>query len=603
MASRRCGGMQHTTNPTRQCCRSWGVTHPLYTPYALGVTLSSCMRTQIHARQCEKSNPEPRVTVRACQGVATNLVQLVALLRLSMASPPAAGSKRSADTLDDPVGSTAPPADWAGLWPQISEWADGKRRAGMRPQDVLTRLGLQLSRGEGQPEEAMWCTAALMLHEYRQRTLPRRRLTDTSVMVDVVRLLRNCRRIVVLSGAGVSASVGIHDFRSPRGACAAVTESFGLPGTDALFDMFAYVQNPQPFSELTRLLFPGSFAPTPTHRFIRALEQHGKLLHNYTQNIDALEQQAGIRRLVQCHGSLATASCIVCKYQVGAEEIRDAVRRGEVPRCSQCLHELNFVKPDVFLFGESAGPDLENAVREDLQTADLLLVVGSSTKPQPAGAIINGMPSCVPQVLIAHEPVEDAHEFDVQLYGDPDAICRYLCKQLGWLLPSPTAPPPPLAKVPAVTECRSCSAASAAGATVQAAVGKADIGGAAKGKVALAASTAAQAVVGDAVSTGQASTTAANGVCNRTNGGTCSNGEGGTSSNGEADLMPTFEEPNCYYFAMAGGKASPHSPDGKGIEGGIRDGVLGGIRICPLDQTPLGQGNPRQSKRPSSSHT
>ena len=46
------------------------------------------------------------------------------------------------------------------------------------------------------------------------------------------------------------------------------------------------------------------------------LLQGGKLLRNYTQNIDTLEQEAGISRVIQCHGSFATASCSVCKRQV-----------------------------------------------------------------------------------------------------------------------------------------------------------------------------------------------------------------------------------------------------------------------------------------------
>ena len=49
-------------------------------------------------------------------------------------------------------------------------------------------------------------------------------------------------------------------------------------------------------------IYPGQFQPSVSHRFIQLLEQHGKLLRNFTQNIDTLEQVAGIEKVVQCHG-------------------------------------------------------------------------------------------------------------------------------------------------------------------------------------------------------------------------------------------------------------------------------------------------------------
>ena len=53
-------------------------------------------------------------------------------------------------------------------------------------------------------------------------------------------------------------------------------------------------------------IFPGQFEPSKCHKFIRLIEDHGKLLRNYTQNIDTLEQVAGITRVIQCHGKSKT---------------------------------------------------------------------------------------------------------------------------------------------------------------------------------------------------------------------------------------------------------------------------------------------------------
>ena len=54
---------------------------------------------------------------------------------------------------------------------------------------------------------------------------------------------------------------------------------------------FSHVfRDPRPFFKFAKEIYPGQFQPSPCHKFIKALEQHGKLLRNYTQNIDTLEQ-------------------------------------------------------------------------------------------------------------------------------------------------------------------------------------------------------------------------------------------------------------------------------------------------------------------------
>ncbi len=51
-------------------------------------------------------------------------------------------------------------------------------------------------------------------------------------------------------------------------------------------------------------IYPGKFKPSLSHRFIHQLEKNNKLLRNYTQNIDTLEREAGITRVIECHGEM-----------------------------------------------------------------------------------------------------------------------------------------------------------------------------------------------------------------------------------------------------------------------------------------------------------
>src|SRR5712671_2993958 len=59
---------------------------------------------------------------------------------------------------------------------------------------------------------------------------------------------------------------------------------------------------------------------------------------NYTQNIDTLETVVGVRNVLQCHGSFATASCLECRIRVPGRVIEEEIMRGEVPLCKSCSH-------------------------------------------------------------------------------------------------------------------------------------------------------------------------------------------------------------------------------------------------------------------------
>lgn len=59
-------------------------------------------------------------------------------------------------------------------------------------------------------------------------------------------------------------------------------------------------------------------------------------LQNYTQNIDTLETLAGVQRVLQCHGSFATASCLLCHRRVPGLEIEADILRRKVPLCTVC---------------------------------------------------------------------------------------------------------------------------------------------------------------------------------------------------------------------------------------------------------------------------
>ncbi|CAM9306640.1 unnamed protein product, partial [Hapterophycus canaliculatus] len=152
-----------------------------------------------------------------------------------------------------------------------------------------------------------------------------------------------------------SVSCGIPDFRSENGVYDLASRlDLGLSCAEDLFDLEFFVDDPEPFFKFAKVLYPGNYVPSLTHRFIKALEIRGKLLRNFTQNIDGLGeiQKASVASRMQyvaCHGSFLTASCLKCKKKRTAGDIREEVMQQKVPRCPSCK---GVVKPDITFFGE-----------------------------------------------------------------------------------------------------------------------------------------------------------------------------------------------------------------------------------------------------------
>jgi len=126
-------------------------------------------------------------------------------------------------------------------------------------------------------------------------------------------ICRCSKKILVLTGAGISVSCGIPDFRSKDGLYARVAKVFPeLRDPQSVFDVRLFRRDPRPFFLTAKELYPGQFQPSLSHKFIQKLEARGQLLRNYSQNIDTLETIAGIEKVTMCHGSFATATCKFC---------------------------------------------------------------------------------------------------------------------------------------------------------------------------------------------------------------------------------------------------------------------------------------------------
>ncbi|KAG9186139.1 NAD-dependent histone deacetylase SIR2 [Alternaria panax] len=243
------------------------------------------------------------------------------------------------------------------------------------------------------------------------------------------------QKIVVMTGAGISTSAGIPDFRSPETGLYANLSRLNLPYPEAVFDIDFFRKTPEPFYALAQELYPGKFRPTITHSFISLLHRKGLLLKLFTQNIDCLEREAGVPgdKIIEAHGSFASQCCIDCKKSYPKERMDEAIQNKSVPHCvdSSCN---GLVKPEIVFFGEQL-PSAFFDNRSLPAQADLCIVMGTSLSVHPFASLPQLCEDETPRLLINSERVGDLGQRadDVLLLEDCDSGVRKLAEACGWI--------------------------------------------------------------------------------------------------------------------------------------------------------------------------
>lgn len=257
------------------------------------------------------------------------------------------------------------------------------------------------------------------------------------------------RKIVVLTGAGISVAAGIPDFRSPGTGLYSRLAELGLPFAEAVFHLQFFRSNPYPFYEVAKWFLTLEGQPTKAHRWIRHLHHQQQLLRNFTQNIDGLELVAGLPEdaLIQAHGHMRTAHCIDCHRSYSMDSFLEHVQAGQLYRCAPCSAPTTsspdesstlsstyqgLIKPDIVFFGESLPPSF-TANAELMAEADLVIVMGTSLKVFPFAMLVDTMfcPETTPLVLINRENPGILRDRFLFLEGDIETNVQALCDDLG----------------------------------------------------------------------------------------------------------------------------------------------------------------------------
>lgn len=242
-------------------------------------------------------------------------------------------------------------------------------------------------------------------------------------------------KFVALVGAGISTAANVPDFRSAQTGLYAKLAPLKLPYPEAIFNINYFSHTPEPFYAIARARKPRNLRPTLTHAFLALLAKKNLLHFVFTQNIDGLEQDAGVpaSRVLAVHGSWKSQRCHRCKRGYPDDLMERAIETGEVPYCLDegCRRP---VKPDVVFFGEELPREFEEKERTMLAEADVMLVLGTSLKVAPSSRLPRGVREGVPRVLINLETVGDigTRDEDIVALGQCDEVIRALSEELGW---------------------------------------------------------------------------------------------------------------------------------------------------------------------------
>jgi NAD-dependent deacetylase len=229
----------------------------------------------------------------------------------------------------------------------------------------------------------------------------------------VADLLRQARRAVVLTGAGISVPSGIPDFRSPGTGLWENVDPMEVAHIDA------WRRDPDRFWSFYGQRFATLVdkQPNEAHHVLAELERRGLVRAVITQNIDRLHRLAGTERLIEVHGSIDQSVCMRCDGKVPIARVVELLAAGNgAPLCEACVAPL---KPDVVLFGELLPERALAEAQAQAMDADLMLCVGSSLEVYP----VAGLPAMTHGaggrlVLITQGPTPYDGDAEVKLDGD-----------------------------------------------------------------------------------------------------------------------------------------------------------------------------------------
>ncbi len=243
----------------------------------------------------------------------------------------------------------------------------------------------------------------------------------------LLELIRNSRKMVVFTGAGVSTLSGIPDFRGKHGVYNSPWHNLAV---EDILSLDYFYSHPEIFYKWAEEVWYHleEYEPNNVHTTLAKLEEKGFLPAGiFTQNIDFLHQRAGSKRVYELHGSAKHSYCTNCNAFFTYNEIAPIVRKGEVPHCPHCK---GLIKPDIVFYGENLDSSTLKRANIAFSQADLALVLGSSLTVYPAAYYPSYTAHAGGKVVIVNAQYTNQDELAVLTFKDLEQVFTALDKQL-----------------------------------------------------------------------------------------------------------------------------------------------------------------------------
>ncbi|TGZ62122.1 hypothetical protein CRM22_007627 [Opisthorchis felineus] len=238
----------------------------------------------------------------------------------------------------------------------------------------------------------------------KSRFVPSHSLPDARLIDQLVEHISRSRRMLVLTGAGVSTESGLPDYRSERVGLYARTDRRPVE-----FQTFLRNEEARRFYWARNFIgwpYFSQVQPNTSHHILADWASNKRLFAIITQNVDRLHHRAGCNRILELHGTSHYVVCLTCQHRFGRAELQQmflelnpswAVYDGKekvvapdgdvelspsqtqgfkIPNCPQCGDGI--LKPDVVFFGENLPPWRKTEAAQLVDNADSLLCLGTS---------------------------------------------------------------------------------------------------------------------------------------------------------------------------------------------------------------------------------
>lgn len=198
-------------------------------------------------------------------------------------------------------------------------------------------------------------------------------ILNQSSLKEAAKVISESEYLVALTGAGISKESNVPTFRGEDGlwrnydAMELATPSAFARNPSLVWEWYAWRQ---------RLI--GECDPNPAHVTLAKWERNDILKTLITQNVDGLHVRAGSINVLEVHGDIWALKCTSCDYRGRLDSPASGI-----PSCPKCSNHL---RPDVVWFGESLDGGTLERVYEELETASVCIVVGTSALVQPAAS-------------------------------------------------------------------------------------------------------------------------------------------------------------------------------------------------------------------------